>query len=165
VVNVINSSLAVGVTNLNAAAIATLRMENSTVRLGSAVTTLTAVTNLDSTFETNSTIVTYTQRGDAAISYWKQAAAVTTLNNLEGTVVWQSSGTITTYTPGPDSEIDFSQGSGAVTITNAVTFPFGAKFRDPEGRVTLSGGFALATGVRLEDVELDFGTGRTHTVS
>jgi hypothetical protein len=160
VANVNNGSLAVSPTNLNTATIATLRAETSTVRCGSAVT-LTTVTSIDSTLEINSSVTTFTQRGDAAVATFQGAAVLTTANVFEGTLIWKSSGAITTLTPGPGCTIDFSQATGAVTVTNAVTLPAGVTIKDPEGRVTWSGGLVLGTGVRLADVSLDLGTGRT----
>lgn len=165
IVNVSNGSLAVAPVIGSSAVIATLRAENSTVRLGQGCT-LTTVTSVASTVEINSSVTTFTQNESTATLYAKKAAAITTLTLNGGTLVWQSSGTITTLTPGPGVTMDFSQGSGAVTITNQVTFQAGTIFNDPEGRVTFSGGWKLGPGVKLTDCPgLNFGPGRTYSVS
>lgn len=162
VVHVVNGSLAIAPTQGHSATVATLRGERATVRCGSGVS-LTTVTMDDSTCEVNSNVTTFTQKGADSVSFFKRTAAVTTLNLDGGTVVWQSSGTVTTLTPGVDTTMDYGQGAGAVTITNQVTFQKGCRFLDPQARVTLSGGWKLAPGVKLKDVELDFGPGRSHT--
>jgi hypothetical protein len=165
VVNVMAGSLAIAPVQGSAATVATIRLEQgATVRCGSGCT-LTTVTNMDSSFEANSSVTTYTQKGDNALGVFKGAAALTTANVQEGTLVWQSTGTITTLTPGPGSIIDFSQGAGAVTVTNAVTLPTGVTIRDPNGRVTWTNGLVLGTGVRLTDVNVDVGTARSITVA
>jgi hypothetical protein len=164
VVNVVNGSLAIAPVQGSAATVATLRGESATVRCGSGVT-LTTVTMEDSTVGVNSNVTTFTQKGANSVCYVKKAAAVTTFNLDRGTLVWQSSGGLTTLTPGADAIMDFSQGAGAVTITNQVTFQKGCAFKDPQGRVTFTAGWKLAAGVKLEDVDLDFGGGRSFTVS
>ncbi len=164
VVRVSSGSLAISPTNLNASTVATLTAESSTVRCGSAVT-LTTVTVTDSECEFNSSITTLSVNGDSNVVL--KAGTTTTLNANAGRVIFRhSSGTIvTTLNVGPGAVLDFSQGTGGVTITNAVTFPAGCQFLDPEGRVTFTNGFALGKGVKWEDVTLDLGPGRTFTVS
>lgn len=164
VVNVANGTLAISPTNLNSSVVATLRLENSTVRCGSAVT-LTTITCVNSTLEINSAVTTLTVDGDGSEVRIKTSGTIGTLALNAGLAIHQSTGTITTFTPGPRSTIDYSQGSGPVTITNLVTFPAGATFNDPEGRVTFTNGWKLAAGVTLADVSLNFGAGRTFTVA
>jgi len=165
VVNVVNGSLAIAPMQGQAATVATLRLDNATVRCGSGVTLTTIVSDEGSILEVNSSVTTLTQNGDGGIAYFKKAAALTTGTINRGTLVWQSTGTITTLTPGVGAILDFSQGTGPVTITNQVTFQKGNVFRDPEGRVTFTAGWKLGAGVKLEDVTLDLGTGRSFTVS
>jgi hypothetical protein len=165
IVNVFNGSLAIAPNGGQTATVATLNAEGSTVRCGSG-TTLTTVGNLNSTMEFNSNVTTYTQNGQSAASYWKLAAAITTLKLNGGSVFWQSSGSLGTVAIGQGATLDFSQGIGPVTISGTVTLNAGASFLDPDARVTMSGSpsFSLAAGVTLDQVTINCGPGRNYTV-
>jgi hypothetical protein len=145
------------------AAVATLRTGNdknlAKTVCGSGVTLTTIVQNGGS-LETNSAATTITQNSGTATH---KAGAITTLT-VGGTWDQVSNGTITTLTVRSGGVFDKSKDARSLTITNC-TLHKGAKLLDPGGTITFSNGIILAAGVRLSDVTIDVGVGRTVSVS
>lgn len=94
----------------------TLKMYGGVVTTGSASSTITLVTGVLTVYG---------------------SATVTTLNNIAGSVVYNSSGTVTTYLGSDGSSIDFTQYEAPRTFTNT-TLQQGASLTDPLSTVTFT---------------------------
>ena len=164
VVNVQNGSLSVAPLADTSAAIATLRLEGSTVSLGPAVSTLTTINSESSVLDTWSNLVTLNQKGDGGDTTFRGTVTITTANIDDGSLNSLSSGTITTLLLGTDAafnKLDLQ----AQTITNVVNMYPGASILDPFGVLTLSNGFTVVRGKLGELGGVDFGPNRTFTVA
>lgn len=146
------------------AVVSSLTAENSSVRLGAGVTTLTTVTALNSYLEINSTVGTFTITGGAATV--KNSAAATTITADRGaSVTYLSNGTITTLTLGHGC--GFSRGGDvrALVITNAIPMYQGSSFIDPQGTV-IAGGLDITTvKCGIEDVRIVAGQGHSLAIT
>lgn len=80
-----------------------------------------------------------------------------------GTVTMEAI-TITATTVGPLGVIDATGFMDAATLTDEVVIYGGGTIKDPQGRLVFSNGFQ-PTGCKITDVNLDFGTNRSYTVS
>lgn len=162
VVNVTGGSVAVAPLAGQSCTVATLRGLNATVRVGSGASLTTVnLQNCQARLEAGCTTLTIDQGGSVTTT---GAAAVTNTNVDGGTLAWRSTGSPGTVKVGSGGVIDFSNAPAAVALGATAEVYAGATWSDPAGRVTTS--FAV-TVVRASvgEVSLDFGTGRTLTVS
>lgn len=167
IVKVTGCSLDVATDISHTASIDALSVENGAIRLGAGVTkSSTTAVLLNSTLITFSNFANLTlDRGSTAIY---QEATTGTLITLRGesTLIWASSGNVTSLVIGPNCTVDFSQAIGPITITN-VEFRAanGARWRDPNGRVTVTNGMKFNQCGPRDLAELDVGRHLTFTTS
>jgi hypothetical protein len=151
VLNVYGGTVGVATFSGETATIATLRQTGGSVVTQSGVT-LTTIDKNGGTLETHSAATTVTHRG-GDMQIW--SGAHTTINNLEGTIKYNSTGTITTLNGYDGSETNFDDVNQARTITNT-TLVAGAKISDKAKTVTFTNPIALSK-CGLEAVTLILG--------
>lgn len=127
---------------------------DSTVKIGSGATPLTAVNIRGGVVEINANSVTITMT-DGELSLMG-TMTVTTLN-IDGGVVYQrSSGTITTANVGDGGTLDFRRDMRSRTVTTINVFS-GATLLDPNQSVTFTNNIDLER-CAIADVTIDLGT-------
>jgi len=121
--------------------------------------TLTTVTLNGGTQETNSAITTANQNGGS----WTHKSGTVTTANIYGGTHYPNG--VTTYTTLKllGSTFDLSRGNGTVTVTNTIQMYAGAKFIDPQGRV--SGPVFKLNGCLPSEVTIVIPKDKTITVS
>ena len=160
VVDVRSGSASIAQFGGETASVATLQTSGGTVSCGAGVT-LTTVRARGGTGSIGVASAVTTLLVEGGTANVEGSGAVTNLTANAGTVNYQGSGTITTlYTKG---KVNFGQLLNR-TVTNC-TIAAGGSISDPGGRTTFTNGIVFETGVRVADVTLDVGTGRTLSIS
>ena len=163
VVNVENSSLAIGPVNNNAATVATLNVQSATVRVGAGVT-LGVINNNRGQLKSNAGFTTLTQL-DGSIVVEGNALNITTATIQGGTFDYRAIGTITTMTLGSRGKAEFGNDNRARIITNTINAYKGASFNDPAA-TTIAGGLDITpVGCGINDIKVNVGPSRTFTVA
>lgn len=121
--------------------------------------TLTTVTLNGGTQETNSAITTATQNGGS----WTHKSGTVTTANIYGGIHYPNGAVTYTTLRLYGATFDLSKGNSAVTITNTIQLYAGARFLDPQGRVT--GPVFKLNGCSLSDVTIVVQKDKTFTVS
>lgn len=149
------------------ATIATLRCggdatSSAKLIVGSGATLTTVVVTGLGTLQLNSNCTTLTQTG-ATVEYYAGSPATATI--WSGTLRYLSTSTIGTgCTIGGAGLLDRSSETRAATITPKISMYKGARLLDPNGTLTLTGGWQ-AVGCQDADIVTSLGYNRSYTVT
>jgi hypothetical protein len=161
VLNVAGGDVGVGLTNGEAATVATLKQSGGTVRLGKNVTLGGTVTKSGGDLLVQSGTGTTLTQEDGTLTVL-DPAAFAALNNLGGSVDYRSTGTFGVYTGQGGTSVDFSGDPRTKTGTRLDLYS-GASVNDPLN--TLGNTPFKTPGCALVDVRIDIGSGKTYTPS
>ena len=165
VVNVISGTLSIAPFGGETATVATLRVSNATVEVGSGVT-LTTVTHTGvgvGTLLLSSAVTTLNQFPGSGNLTIVGSGAITTLNCYAATTSYQGSGTITTLNVGDGATVSFDDNPIARTVTNTNLYA-GCTLLDNAKTVTFTNPIAIPGG-SIDDVTVQFGIGRTYGIT